>query len=230
MRILLVEDDPDLGAAICDYLTREESCAVDCATSLAIARSCLPGEYAVILLDLGLPDGNGLTLLPQILRHPEPPAVLILTAFDRLSDRVRGLDSGADDYLVKPFDLPELAARLRALARRRAGRSAPQIELGALAIDPVSHEVHLAGVPVELTPQEYGLVLAFAEQPRRVLSRPQLENAIYTLDSSAVSNVVEVVVSRLRRKLGRDAIRTIRGIGYRWGNAGLTELEGEADA
>jgi DNA-binding response OmpR family regulator len=222
MRILLVEDDPTLGSAVRDYLARE-SYAVDCVDRLGAARSCLPGNYAAIVLDLGLPDGDGLTLLPTIRGCPDPPAVLILTARDRLSDRVRGLDAGADDYLVKPFDLPELAARLRALVRRRAGRRAPQIELGAMTIDPVAHEVRLAGRLVELTPHEYALVVAFAEHPQRVLSRRQLEDTIHTLDSSATSNVVEVYVSRLRRKFGTKAIRTVRGFGYGWGIADAGE-------
>jgi DNA-binding response OmpR family regulator len=226
MRILLVEDDPTLGSAVRDYLTRE-SCAVDWVTRLAAARACLPGSYAVVVLDLGLPDGDGLALLPALRRHDDPPAVLILTALDRLSDRVRGLDAGADDYLVKPFDLPELAARLRALARRRAGRHSPRIELGALSIDPVSREVRLAGNVVELTAHEYTLLVEFAEHPRQVLSRSQLEGAIYTLDDGALSNVVEVYVSRLRRKFGRDSIRTIRGFGYQWGTTENASLEAD---
>jgi DNA-binding response OmpR family regulator len=146
MRILLVEDDPILRSAIRDYLARD-AYAVDAVATLAAARACFPGDYAVVVLDLGLPDGSGLALLPVAFRQPEPPAVLILTARDRLSDRVRGLDAGADDYLVKPFDLPELAARLRALVRRRVGRRSPQIELGALTVDPVAREVRLAGEP-----------------------------------------------------------------------------------
>ncbi len=222
MRILLVEDDATLGSAVRDYLTRE-SYLVDLVDRLAAARACLPGNYSVAVLDLGLPDGDGLSLLPLLRKQDDPPAVLILTARDRLSDRVRGLDAGADDYLVKPFDLPELAARLRALARRRAGRHSPRIELGALSIDPASREVRLAGNLVELTAHEFALVVEFAEHPRQVLSRVQLENAIYTLDDGAVSNVVEVYVSRLRRKFGRDSIRTVRGVGYRWG---VTETAG----
>jgi DNA-binding response OmpR family regulator len=226
MRILLVEDDPMLGSAIREFLARN-SYVVDCVTTLSAARACVPGDYAVVVLDLGLPDGSGLDLLPTVFRQAEPPAVLILTAQDRLSDRVRGLDAGADDYLVKPFDLPELAARLRALVRRRAGRHSPQIELGTVPVDPAAREVRLSGRAVELTAHEYALVVAFAENPRRVLSRRQLEDALYTFDSGTESNVVEVYVSRLRRKLGRDAIRTVRGVGYRWGTAGHEAREAD---
>jgi len=219
MRILLVEDDPTLGSAVREYLARD-SHAVDWVTTLGAAQACMPGSYAAIVLDLGLPDGDGLSLLPIAHRQANPPAVLVLTARDRLSDRVKGLDAGADDYLVKPFDLDELAARLRALTRRRAGRRAPCIELGALTVDPVRREVRLNGAPVEITAHEFVLVSMFAEHPTQVLSRQQLEDALYTLDGGAVSNVVEVYVSRLRRKLGRGAIRTVRGFGYRWGNPG----------
>jgi DNA-binding response OmpR family regulator len=219
MRILLIEDDPGLGAAVRRFLEREAH-VVDWVTRCAEARACTPGSYAVVVLDLGLPDGDGTSLLPLLTRGDEPPSVLILTARDRLSERVRGLDAGADDYLVKPFDLPELAARVRALARRRTGRHAPLIELGALVIDPVARTVELAGRPVEVTAHEYTLLTAFAERPRQVLTREQLEGALYSLDGGAESNVVEVYISRLRRKLGRDAIRTVRGIGYQWGVAG----------
>jgi DNA-binding response OmpR family regulator len=219
MRILLIEDDPGLGAAVRRFLEREAH-VVDWVTRCAEARACAPGSYAVVVLDLGLPDGDGTSLLPFLTRGGEPPSVLILTARDRLSERVRGLDAGADDYLVKPFDLPELAARVRALARRRTGRHAPQIELGALVIDPIARAVELAGEPVELTAHEYALLTAFAERPRQVLTREQLEGALYSLDGGAESNVVEVYISRLRRKLGRDAIRTVRGVGYQWGIAG----------
>ena len=226
MRILLIEDDPGLGAAIRRYLEHEAN-VVDWVRRCSEARGCIPSSYAVAVLDLGLPDCDGISLLPFLSAGDEPPSVLILTARDRLSDRVRGLDAGADDYLVKPFDLPELAARLRALARRRAGRHAPLIRVGALAIDPVARTAELAGEPVELTAHEYALVTAFAERPRQVLTREQLEGALYSLEGGADSNVVEVYVSRLRRKLGRDAIRTVRGVGYQWG---VTSGDGEERA
>lgn len=219
MRVLLVEDDQPLGEAVRDFLVRE-SYAVDWVERLSSARACRSAGYAAVVLDLGLPDGDGLALLPLLRALGEPPAVLILTARDRLSDRIRGLDAGADDYLVKPFDLPELAARLRALTRRRAGRRAPRIELGVLTVDPASRAVTLDGAAVELTAHEYALLMALVERPGHLLSRQQLEDAIYALDAAASSNVVEVYVSRLRRKLGRDAIRTVRGLGYQWGEAG----------
>ena len=165
MRLLLVEDDPALGGAIRDYLTRE-AYVVDWATTLAAARASLSAEHGSVILDLGLPDGDGLALLPLVRRarragrradpHRARPAV----------GPVRGLDAGADDYLVKPFDLPELSARLRAVARRRAGQSAPLIELGALSIDPAAREVRLDGVLLRLTAHEYALVMAFARHPR----------------------------------------------------------------
>jgi two-component system response regulator QseB len=159
-------------------------------------------------------------VLRTLRERKDTTPVIVLSARDALGDRVAGLDAGADDYLVKPFDLPELAARIRALARRRSGRSSPKIEQGALTVDLAAREVRLAGMPVELTALEYALIVELAQNPRRVLSRQQLENSIYTLDDDVGSNVVEVYVSRLRRKLGRDAIRTVRGFGYQWGAAG----------
>ena len=219
MRILLVEDDPDLGLAVRDFLVGEAH-VVDWAERLGAARACLSADYACVILDLGLPDGDGLSLLPALRALASPPAVLVLTARDRLSDRIRGLDAGADDYLVKPFDLPELTARLRALARRRNGRQAPTIEVGGLCVDPATRAVTLDGEDVPTSAQEYAVLMALVERPGNVLSRRQLEDAIYTLDQGTASNVIEVYVSRLRRKLGRDAILTVRGHGYRWGTAG----------
>ena len=221
MRILLVEDDPALGSAVRDYLTprivrgRLRRDAGRCAGLPArqdIRSSCSTSAC---------PTATDSSLLPAVLRQPEPPPVLILTARDRLSDRVRGLDAGADDYLVKPFDLPELSARLRALVRRRAGRHAPQIELGAVTIDPVTREVTLTGKRVELTAQEYALIVAFAEQPRRVLSRRQLEDAIYTLDSGAVEqrrrSLRVAPAAQVRPRLDPDRSRRRLPLGRRRG-------------
>jgi two-component system OmpR family response regulator len=227
MRILLVEDDRALGLAVRDFLVKD-AYAVDWAERLGTARAFLPGDYACVVLDLGLPDGDGLSLLPALRKLAAPPSVLILTARDRLTDRIRGLDAGADDYLVKPFDLPELAARLRALARRRIGQRAPTIEVGSLRVDPATRTVTLGGAVVDTSTQEYALLLAFLQHPGNVLSRKQLEDTIYPLDQGAASNVIEVYVSRLRRKLGRDAIRTVRGYGYRWGSAGGGQDDGDA--
>ena len=227
MRILLVEDDRALGQAVRDFLVKEAH-AVDWAERLGTAHAFLPGDYACVVLDLGLPDGDGLSLLPALRKLAAPPSVLILTARDRLTDRIRGLDAGADDYLVKPFDLPELAARLRALARRRIGQRAPTIEVGSLRVDPATRTVTLGGAVVDTSTQEYALLLAFLQHPGNVLSRKQLEDTIYPLDQGAASNVIEVYVSRLRRKLGRDAIRTVRGYGYRWGSAGGGQDDGDA--
>lgn len=219
MHILFVEDDAALGEAVREYLERE-AYAVAWVRRLAAARACLPGDFVAVVLDLGLPDGDGLDLLPALRDCPAPPPVLVLTARDRLSDRIRGLDAGADDYLVKPFDLAELAARLRALARRRNGRRAPRIEIGLLAVDPATRVVRLDGATVDLSAQEYAMLMALVEHPGHVLSRRQLEDSLYALEAGAASNVIEVYVSRLRRKLGRDAIQTVRGVGYRWGTAG----------
>ncbi len=227
MRLLLIEDDTTLGSAIRDFLKRE-GYAVDWVTRIGAARACLPGDYAIVVLDLGLPDGDGLSLLPLQAGSTGTAAVLILTARDRLSDRVRGLDRGADDYLVKPFDLPELAARLRALSRRRAGQHSTLIALGALTIDQVAREVRLNGELVDVTALEFALLTEFANHPRHVLTREQLANAIYSLEDDTESNVVEVYVSRLRRKLGREAIRTVRGIGYQWGAAGAPDDQAPA--
>ena len=218
MRLLVVEDDRLLGDGIRAGLA-QAGFAVDWVEDGRAAELALAAEpYAAVVLDLGLPRRSGLDVLAGLRARGNAIPVLILTARDTVADRVGGLDAGADDYLVKPFDLPELAARLRALARRAAGRRTPTIEVGALCIDPAMRTVTLAGAVVETSAQEYALLLALVERPGHVLSRKQLEDAIYALDQGAASNVIEVYVSRLRRKLGRDAIETVRGHGYRWGD------------
>ncbi|HMN21691.1 MAG TPA: response regulator transcription factor [Ottowia sp.] len=215
MRILLVEDDVTLSEAVCAYL-RAKSFVVDAAPSLAAARAALAAaQYAAVLLDLHLGDGDGLALLPELRALRERPIVIVLTARDQVSDRIRGLDAGADDYLVKPYDPAELLARLRAVERRRSGTASTLLRLGTLEIDLGQDRVRRAGRPVELTPKEWALLRVLASRPDRIHTREALQDALYGFDAEADSNTLEVFISRLRRKLGRTHIQTLRGLGYR---------------
>ena len=214
MRILLVEDDVALSDAVCGYL-RAKSFVVDAVDGLRSARAALAGaRYAAVLLDLHLGDGDGLTLLPLLRSLADRPVVIALTARDQVSDRIRGLDAGADDYLVKPYDPGELLARLRAIERRR-GNDAPVLHLGTLEIDLARDQVRKAGAPVVLTSKEWALLRVMASRPDRIHTRETLQDALYGFDSETDSNTLEVFVSRLRRKLGREYIQTLRGLGYR---------------
>lgn len=214
MRLLVVEDDAMIGNAIRTGL-RQDGYTVDrvrdgAAAELAMATTA----YDAILLDLGLPGKSGLELLAHWRKQQNPVPVLIVTARDAVADRVRGLDTGADDYLVKPFDLDELAARLRALLRRRSGRATPVIQIGPLTLDPASHEVHLDGAAINLSAREFGVLHALLESPGIPLSRAQLEDRLYGWEQEIGSNAVEVHIHALRRKLGSDWIRNVRGVGY----------------
>ena len=171
-------------------------------------------DYDAILLDLGLPGKSGLELLAQWRRQQNTLPILIITARDAVADRIAGLDTGADDYLVKPFDLNELAARLRALLRRRAGRATPVIEHGPLLLDPATHEVRLHGDAIKLSGREFALLHALLQDPGVPLSRSQLEDRLYGWDEEIGSNAVEVHIHALRRKIGSDLIRNVRGVGY----------------
>ena len=215
MRLLLVEDDPMIGASVQRGL-RQEGHTVDwvrdgTAAELAVAN----GVHEMILLDLGLPRKSGLDLLASLRRKGVALPVLVITARDSLADRVKGLDAGADDYLVKPFDLDELSARIRALMRRHGGRASPVIEHGALTLNPATHEVTLAGLPVSLSGREFALLHALVEQPGVPLSRAQLEDRIYGWNEEIESNAIEVYIHSLRRKLGAEWIKNVRGVGYR---------------
>lgn len=215
MRLLLVEDDPMIGASVQRGL-RQDGHTVDwvrdgAAADLAVAA----GVHELILLDLGLPGKSGLEWLAQWRARGVTLPVLILTARDAVADRVRGLDAGADDYLVKPFSLEELAARLRALGRRQGGRAAPRLELGPLSLDPATHEVSKDGQLVELSAREFALLHALMENPGVPLSRTQLEERLYGWDAEVASNAVEVHIHALRRKLGAEWIKNVRGVGYR---------------
>ena len=214
MRILLVEDDALLGDALQAGL-REAGHAVDWLRDGVAAEAALAAEqFAAVVLDLGLPRLSGLDLLRRIRARGDRTPVIVLTARDAVDDRVRGLDLGADDYLVKPVALAELDARVRAVTRRAAGLARGVLEVGSLSIDPGAHQVTYRGVPVDLQPREYALLHALALRAGQVLTRSQLESQLYEWDDALESNAIEVHVHRLRRKLSPDLIRTVRGVGY----------------
>ena len=219
MRVLLVEDDEMIGDSLRKGL-RGEGFTVDWARDGRDAELALETtEYALVLLDLGLPRKDGLAVLRDWRQSGNAVPVLVLTARDAVPDRVKGLDSGADDYLVKPFDLAELLARMRALLRRQTGRARDLIEVGTLRLDPVVHRVEYRGQPVPLSAREFTLLHALLETPGAVLSREQLEDRLYGWGEEVESNAVEVHIHNLRRKLDPRVIRTVRGVGYRLGDA-----------
>jgi two-component system OmpR family response regulator len=212
---LLVEDDSSLADAVRGYL-QAKAFVVDLAPGLAEARTALRSvQYAAVLLDLHLGDGDGLSLLPQVRALREPPIVIVLTARDQVTDRIRGLDAGADDYLIKPYDPAELLARLRAVERRRNAGSAPVLQLGTLEIDLAHDRVRKDGNSVVLTQKEWALLRVMATRPDRIHTRENLADALYGFGDEADSNTLEVFISRLRRKLGKSHIQTLRGLGYR---------------
>lgn len=214
MRILLVEDDALLGDALQAGL-REAGHAVDWLRDGAAAEAALAAEqFAAIVLDLGLPRLSGLDLLRRVRARGDRTPVIVLTARDAVDDRVRGLDLGADDYLVKPVALAELDARVRAVTRRAAGLARGVLDVGSLSIDPGARQVTYRGVQVDLQPREYALLHALALRAGQVLTRSQLESQLYEWDDALESNAIEVHVHRLRRKLSTDLIRTVRGVGY----------------
>ncbi len=214
MRLLLAEDDPMIGASVQRGL-RQEGYSVDwLRDGREIAPALAATPYDLLLLDLGLPGIGGLLALTQLRQNGVQLPVLILTARDAVADRIQGLDTGADDYLVKPFDLDELAARVRALLRRQTGRVDPVIRVGELAFDPATRSASLGGRPVVLSARELALLEAFLEQPGKPLSRAQLEERIYGWGEEVESNAVEVHIHGLRRKLGAQTIKNLRGVGY----------------
>ena len=228
MRILVVEDDAGIASGLRSNL-QQRGYAVDVCDSVAGAWSALRAErFDAVLLDLGLADGDGSELLRRLRLSPQSsdkvaalsalpdPAtpVLIVTARDQVSQRIAGLDQGADDYLVKPFDVDELDARLRALLRRAAGRAAPTIVHGALHIDPAARTVRLNGQLIDMSPREFSILLVLLQARGRVLSRQQIEEGLYSWQSAIDSNAVEVHIHHLRRKLGSSCILTMRGVGY----------------
>ena len=215
MRILLVEDDAALGQATQAAL-RLEGYAVDWLRDGQHADDALRSDsFDAVVLDLGLPRKDGLDVLSALRSRGDSTPVLCLTARDTLQDRVTGLDRGADDYLIKPFDLDELNARLRALMRRSAGRAVNWVECGALRMDVSGHQVQLDGQAVDLSAREFAILTTLLESAGRVVSRERLEDSLYGWDQEISSNALEVHIHHLRKKLGSDWIQTVRGAGYR---------------
>ena len=216
MRILLVEDDPMIGKTLKAALS-QDGYTVDWVMDGAAGKAAIDtaaGAYALVILDLGLPRKSGLDLLKELRRAGNKARVLVVTARDAVADRVAGLDAGADDYLVKPFSLEELAARMRALLRRDIAREDNVLRNGDLSLDTGARTVTKGGQRVELSARELALLTALLERPGTALSKAQLEEKLYGWGEEVESNTVEVHVHNLRRKLGVDAIRTIRGVGY----------------
>lgn len=217
MRILIIEDDPMIGASLVRGLT-DEGYAADLVTDGEQAQIALQderNEFHIALLDLGLPRKTGIEVLRSIRRAGNNIPVLIITARDGLSDRVEGLDQGADDYLVKPFELAELMARIRALARRHTGRVAPELKTEFLTLDPASRTVVREGRRIQLTAREYSVLHALLQRPGTLLSRAQLEAHIYGWSDAVESNAVEFLLHSLRQKIGSEQIENVRGIGWR---------------
>lgn len=217
MHVLLTEDNALIASGMTaglqaqGFMVTHVACAAQAEAMLRQVR------FDVMILDLGLPDEDGLQLLQRLRRREVDLPVLILTARDAVTDRVAGLQAGADDYLIKPFDLRELAARLHALLRRVAGRTSHLIEHGPLTYDPAACTATLAGVPVDLSRREQALLHALLQSPNRVLSADQLKDAVYGLDDEVESNALNVHIHHLRRKLGSGIVETVRGLGYRLG-------------
>jgi DNA-binding response OmpR family regulator len=214
MRVLLVEDDAMIAQGLQTAL-RQGGFAVDWVRDGGSAAAALQTSvFDVVLLDLGLPQRDGIDVLRELRRRGDTTPVIILTARDEKQQRIAGLDAGADDYIVKPFDLDEVMARMRSVLRRAAGRGDPSIQHGELRLDPVARTVERSGVPVSISAHEFSVLEALLQRPGAVLSRAQLEDRLYGWDEQIGSNAIEVYIHGLRRKLGSEAIRTLRGVGY----------------
>jgi len=220
MRLLLVEDDRMIGDSLRAAL-RLEGHAVDWVRDAAAARTTLATErFDLVLLDLGLPQGDGLDVLRELRARRDVTPVIVLTARDGVVDRVAGLDAGADDYLAKPFEFDELTARMRAVLRRHGGHAAPVLSFGGVTLDPATRQVTRDGAPVLLSAREFAVLEALMTRPGALLSRAQLEDKLYGWGEEIESNAVSVYIHQLRRKLGADFIGTVRGVGYCVGRPG----------
>lgn len=220
MHILLIEDDALIASGITAGL-RLHAMTVDHVTTAKSAKSALlASHFDILVLDLGLPDEDGMVLLNRLREHGHTLPILVLTARDAIEHRVAGLQAGADDYLLKPFDLGELVARLQALQRRTAGRSTNIIRHGPLCFDPASREVTLEGMAVELSRRELALLQTLLGHPKQILTSDQVKDSLYGFEENVESNAINVHIHHLRRKLGPRIVETVRGIGYRLGEAG----------
>jgi two-component system OmpR family response regulator len=214
MRVLLVEDDWMIGETLRDAL-KDASYAVNWVRDGRHALNALDIQpYDAVLLDLGLPKVDGINVLAAIRSRDNVMPVLIITARDAVADRIRGLDSGADDYVLKPFEMSEVLARLRAVVRRRSGTASPVMTNGVLSLDPATHEAQSTGAPIRLSAREFALMQALLIRPGAILSRVELEDRIYGWNEEVESNAVEFLIHSLRRKLGTDAIKNVRGVGW----------------
>jgi two-component system response regulator QseB len=215
MRLLLVEDDTMIGEVVLDLL-RAEHYAVDWVKDGEMADTALmqSQNYDLVLLDLGLPRKDGLDVLRAMRARKDRTPVLVATARDSVAQRIAGLDAGADDYVLKPYDLDELLARIRALLRRAAGRGEPVFEYNNITVNPATREVTVDGAPVVLSAREWAVLEALVARPGAVLSRAQLEEKLYSWRDEVSSNAVEVYIHGLRKKLGSEVIQNVRGVGY----------------
>lgn len=214
MRILLAEDDRMIGESVCTSL-RQDGYAVDWVRDGRSANAALASEhFDLVLLDLGLPGMSGLEVLQSLRYRKNSTPVIVITARDGIEDRIKGLDAGADDYVVKPFDVDELAARIRSALRRSSGHAEPEIEILGVRINPATREVKKDGKAVLLSAREYAIVEALMLRPGAILSRAQLEERLYGWGDEIESNAIEVYIHGVRRKLGAEFVQNVRGVGY----------------
>ena len=214
MRVLLVEDDPMIGSVVQQEL-RDASYAADWVSDgQAALTSIATLTYSLILLDLGLPKMDGMDVLRAIRKAKNNIPILVLTARDATEDRVAGLDGGADDYLVKPFAMSELLARMRALTRRKESATGPTLSNGFVTLDPATHQAHIGGAEIRLTAREFSLLQSLLLRPGAILSRAELENRLYGWNEEVESNAVEFIIHSLRKKLGAEVIKNVRGVGW----------------
>ncbi len=214
MRVLIVEDDQMIAKGLHTALNQDGYAVDGVSDGRSAAEALRAARFDLVLLDLGLPERDGLQVLRELRHRGDATPVIIVTARDDVQTRIEGLDAGADDYIIKPFDLDEVAARMRSVLRRAAGRGDPCIRHRGITLDPVSHAVERDGEPVVLSAHEFSVLEALLQRPGAVLSRAQLEDRLYGWSEGIESNAIEVYVHGLRRKLGSDAIRTLRGVGY----------------